>query len=157
MPSLDALHWAFRRIQADEAWKTHRDFLSATTLPIRIRRLRSTSHGEPLLDAEQLSADRRLRHSFRAQLGDLLGDDGVVILPTMPDVAPLLSAGGPELESYRYRVQLLCLAGLAGFPQVTLPAGRVSGAPLVCLLMGPAGSDLGLVELVLGEGLINLL
>ncbi|WP_028605690.1 amidase [Ottowia thiooxydans] len=156
-PSLDALHWAFRRIQADEAWQTHRDFLSRHRPPIESGAAERFAWGATL-DAEQLSADRRLRQRFRAQLGDLLGDDGVIILPTMPDVAPLLSADGPELESYRYRaVQLLCIAGLAGFPQVTLPAGRVNGAPLGLSLMGPAGSDLGLVELVEDEGLINLL
>ena len=76
------------------------------------------------------------------------GDDGVLVLPTMPDIAPLRSEGDAALESYRaHAVQLLCLAGLAGFPQVSLPLGRREGAPLGLSLLGPAGSDLSLVRL----------
>ncbi|MEY3665771.1 MAG: hypothetical protein RLZZ153_1953, partial [Pseudomonadota bacterium] len=53
-----------------------------------------------------------------------------------------------KLESFRNRsIQMLCLAGLSGFPQVSLPLGQRLGAPLGLSLLGPAGSDMSLVRL----------
>jgi amidase len=69
-------------------------------------------------------------------------------MPTMPDVAPLISADESGLESYRNRaIQMLCIAGLAGFPQLSLPMASRLGAPLGISLLGPAGSDRSLVRL----------
>jgi amidase len=71
-----------------------------------------------------------------------------MVMPTVADIAPLISDGGEKMESYRNRsIQMLCLAGLSGFPQVTLPLGQRLGAPLGLSLLGPAGSDMWLVGL----------
>jgi len=70
------------------------------------------------------------------------------VMPTMPDIAPLASADEAGLEDYRNRAtRLLCSAGLAGFPQLSLPLGARLGAPLGISLLGPAGSDRSLVRL----------
>jgi amidase len=42
---------------------------------------------------------------------------------------------------------MLCIAGLAGFPQLSLPLSSRLGAPLGISLLGPAGSDRSLVRL----------
>jgi amidase len=42
---------------------------------------------------------------------------------------------------------LLCVAGLAGLPQVSLPLATHQGAPLGISLVGPEGSDRSLVKL----------
>jgi amidase len=50
---------------------------------------------------------------------------------------------------------MLCIAGLAGLPQLSLPLAGRDGAPLGLSLMGPAGSDASLVRLaqrIVGEG-----
>jgi amidase len=78
----------------------------------------------------------------------VLGSDGVLVLPTMPDIAPLISADDASLESYRNRaIHLLCMAGLSGFPQISLPWSQRLGAPLGLSLLGPPGSDRSLVAL----------
>jgi amidase len=70
------------------------------------------------------------------------------MLPTVPDVAPLRGESGDAMESYRNRsIQMLCIAGLSGFPQITLPLGQRLGAPLGLSLLGPEGSDASLVKL----------
>lgn len=70
------------------------------------------------------------------------------MLPTVPSAAPLRSASFDEIQDYRERaLRLLCLSGLSGFPQITLPLGRVHGAPFGISLIGPAGSDLALIGL----------
>ena len=90
----------------------------------------------------------RFATRFRAHLATLLGGDGVLLMPTMPDVAPLVTADEAGLEDYRNRAtRMLCIAGLAGFPQLSLPLGSRLGAPLGLSLLGPAGSDRGLVRL----------
>ena len=68
-------------------------------------------------------------------------------MPTMPDIAPLVSADEAFLEDYRNQAtRMLCIAGLAGFPQLSLPLGTRLGAPLGISLLGPAGSDRSLVR-----------
>jgi amidase len=42
---------------------------------------------------------------------------------------------------------MLCIAGLAGFPQVSLPLSTRLGAPLGISLLGPAGSDRSLIAM----------
>jgi amidase len=78
----------------------------------------------------------------------MIGTDGVLVLPTMPDVAPLRAAQESALEDYRNRaIRLLCPAGLAGLPQISLPMVRHGGAPIGLSLIGPRGSDRSLVQL----------
>ena len=96
----------------------------------------------------QIGAGRVFRAAFRTHLAALLGDDGVILMPTMPDIAPLRSAGEAGLEDYRNRaIQMLCIAGLSGFPQLSMPLAQREGAPLGLSLLGPAGSDRTLVAL----------
>ena len=98
-------------------------------------------------DAE-FASGTAYRERFRAHLGALLGHDGVLVLPTLPDIAPLCSDDSATLERYRNRsIQLLCVAGLSGFPQLSMPLGQRLGAPLGLSLLGPAGSDRSLVRL----------
>ena len=97
---------------------------------------------------EQLATASAYRERFKKHLADLLGADCVLVMPTVADIAPLITDGGDKLESYRNRsIQMLCLAGLSGFPQISLPLGQRLGAPLGLSLLGPAGSDMALVRL----------
>jgi amidase len=69
-------------------------------------------------------------------------------MPTMPDVAPLAAAEESTLEDYRNRaIRMLCIAGLAACPQISLPLGERLGVPLGISLVGPVGSDRSLVAL----------
>ncbi len=86
--------------------------------------------------------------AIRKQVGDLLGEDGVAIIPSAASVAPLLSAGGAEVDEVRTRsFRITCIAGLAGLPQVSLPFSTDAGLPIGVSLLGPAGSDLALIRL----------
>ena len=53
-----------------------------------------------------------------------------------------------DTQAYRERaLRLLCLSGLSGFPQISLPLGSVEDAPFGISLLGPPGSDLALIDL----------
>ena len=78
-----------------------------------------------------------------ARIRGLFGDGDVLCLPTSPRVAPPVDAPTDELEN-RVRAQamsLLCIAGLAGLPQVSLPLAFLDGLPLGFSLVGPWGAD----------------
>ena len=52
------------------------------------------------------------------------------------------------MEAFRTSVmRLTCVAGLGGLPQVSIPAGTVSGCPAGLSLIGWAGSDEALLDL----------
>ena len=46
-------------------------------------------------------------------------------------------------------MQISCIAGLAGLPQVSIPMTDPMGVPVGVSLLGPAGSDRALVQLAM--------
>jgi amidase len=143
----EVLYWAFRHIQGREAWQVHGSMIERHQPPLGPGVGERFAFGKAVTDT-QISEAQATRERFRERMVRMLGSDGVLMIPTMPDTAPLLSEGEESLNDYRNKaLNLLCLAGLAGLPQVSMPAARRLNAPLGLSLVGPAGSDLGLVEL----------
>jgi amidase len=143
----EALYWALRYIQGREAWETDGPLIERYQLPLGPGVGDRFAFAKAITDA-QVAEGNAVRRQFRARFTELLGRDGVLLLPTMPDVAPLLADSEEELNVYRNRaINLLCLAGLSGVPQVTMPFASRLGAPLGISLLGPMGSDLSLVRL----------
>jgi amidase len=155
LDGFDAMYWHFRHIQGREAWSTDGGFIRRYAPPLGPGVAERFAWSSQVSD-EQASQATAFRARLRAHLDALLGTDGVFVMPTMPDIAPLRSAPESTLEDYRNRaIRMLCIAGLAGLPQLSLPLAGRDGAPLGLSLMGPAGSDASLVRLaqrIVGEG-----
>lgn len=147
LESFDAMYWHFRHIQGREAWMTDGPLIERFAPPLGPGVKERFAFSRGVTDA-QVAEAQAFRTRFRANLAALLGHDGVLVMPTMPDIAPLRSDPESALEDYRNRsIRLLCLAGLAGFPQLSLPLARRDDAPLGLSLLGPAGSDRSLIAL----------
>lgn len=147
LESFDAMYWHFRHIQGREAWMTDGGFIERYAPPLGPGVAERFAWSRGVTDA-QVSAAWTFRRAFTARMTDLLGADGVLVLPTMPDIAPLRSSPESALEDYRNRaIRLLCVAGLAGLPQLSLPLAGRAGTPLGLSLLGPAGSDRSLVAM----------
>ncbi|NGO51729.1 amidase family protein [Allomesorhizobium camelthorni] len=145
--SVDDLYWCFRKLQAYEAWAVHGDWISRKDRGLGPG-VRERFEFGATLGREVAASETQRRTAFRAELAGLLGNDGFLVLPTVPSAAPPKDLPAEDLQAYRERaLRLLCLSGLSGFPQITLPIGEVHGAPFGISLLGPAESDLALIRL----------
>jgi amidase len=143
----ETMFWSFRYLQGREAWRTDGALLERFAPPLGTGVKERFAWSREVTDAQVADA-AAFRERFRLRMTELLGNDGVLLMPTMPDVAPLVSADDGALEDYRASsTRMLCIAGLAGCPQLTLPLAERLGAPLGISLLGPAGSDRSLVRL----------
>lgn len=142
-----ALYWAMRYIQSREAWTVDGPMIERYRPPLGPGVADRFAFSKEVSD-NQVAEAKVIRSAFRKRFGALLAEDAVLILPTMPDVAPLLTESDDALNDYRNKaLNLLCLSVLSGLPQVSVPLASRSGAPLGLSIMGPAGSDLSLVAL----------
>lgn len=145
--SIDAMYWHFRHLQGRESWMSNGPLIERFAPPMGPGVAERFAWASQIADAD-VAAGSQFRATFAQHIDGLLGHDGVLLLPTMPDVAPLRSASDSALDGYRnHAIQLLCTAGLARTPQLSLPLVQRGGAPMGLSLLGPRGSDLSLVAL----------
>ena len=138
---------AFRTIQGYEAWRNHGDWVARNRdrmMPQVYGRFAAGRDVSP----EAFDEATALRRTIAERLRSILGNDGFIAVSTMPDIAPLVAASDADLEAFRSRaLSMLCVAGLAGLPQISLPVASLDGAPLGLSLIGPPGRDRALIRL----------
>ncbi len=146
LPDIDTIYLAFRQIQGYEAWQSQGATIERYGLQL------GPDVGERFLWGKAVSAEQfdhacQIREQFTRWWDEQLGD-AILVMPTVTDVAPRLSATPEEIETTR-RVShdLLLLSVLTKRPQVTLPVATIDGVPLGISLLGPRGSDRLLVSL----------
>lgn len=147
LDDVEAMFWHFRHLQGREAWQVDGPLIERYQPPLGSVVAQRFAWARSISD-EAVAAGVVYRQRLRTALAQTLGRDGVLLMPTMPDVAPRIADDEAGLEGYRNRAtQMLCVAGLTGFPQLSLPLATRLGAPLGLSLLGPPGSDRGLVRL----------
>lgn len=144
-----AEHWmsAFRALQGVEVWQTHGAWISEAR-PEFGPDIRNRFEWAASIDPGLVPAAGRTRSAVTQYLDELLGQDKVLCIPSSPSIALLKNLDGDELEQFRQSaLALLCVAGLAGLPQVSLPLARHDSCPLGVSLIGPRHSDSCLLAL----------
>jgi amidase len=148
-PGEDLTAWrqVYATAGAHEGWQVHGEWITQRQPvfgPAVAARFAAASRvGEAAAAAARATAQR-----IRAQVRDLLGSDGVAVLPSAASLAPRRDADPAAVDAVRLRTMAItCIAGLAGLPQVSVPLAAADGTPLGVSLLGPAGSDLALIRL----------
>ncbi|MER1999145.1 MAG: amidase, partial [Lysinibacillus sp.] len=142
--------WAnlFREIQGIEIWKTHGEWITFTKpkfAPAIAERFQWAS----MIDATRYDTLKIEQQRITAFLKQQLGHDGVLVIPTTASVAPYKNASLEEVEAIRTKtMKLTCIAGLAGFPQVTVPVLRSDGLALGLSFIANSGRDRSLLHFV---------
>jgi amidase len=141
--------WAntFRTIQGIEIWNEHGEWIqneNPTFGPGIAERFQWTS----TLKKSESAAHFQLRKKISRSMSNFLGEEGLLVIPTAPGPAPLRNLHGEQAEQYRAKVmQLTCIAGLAGLPQVTVPV-EVNGLPIGLSFIANRNNDRKLLQWV---------
>jgi amidase len=142
-------YWAFRRLQAAEAWRAHGAWIEDRDPEMTPGVRERFEFGRDVAAADRQGSEGK-RKAQRQRMEDILGKDGVLVLPSVPSIAPLRDLSGDALQAFRERaLAILCMSGLSGLPQISLPLATMDGCPMGLSLMGPRGADRALVDLAL--------
>lgn len=144
---LDAWMNDFRVIQAFEIWSTHREWVSGLHPDFGAGISERFAWAATLTADAAASAGAR-RVQIRRRMDEVLAGDAVLAIPTAVGIAPLRGTPIRELELWRNRcIGLLCIAGHAGLPQISLPLAAVDGVPVGLSLLAARGNDTMLLEI----------
>lgn len=132
---------------ASEAWALHGDWITehqpSFSAPIAGR-----WDAAKKVTAAQAETAIQTTALIRQQIREMLAEDAIVVLPSAAGLAPLLNATGADVDAMRTRtMHITCIGGISGVCQVSIPYKNAQGLPVGVSLMGPAGSDLALIEL----------
>ncbi|WP_455676045.1 amidase [Pradoshia sp.] len=147
--------WAdiFRIIQGYEIWKEHGEWIKHVN-PSFGPGIRERIEIASAVQEKEMKAASDKRMIIKQIITNLLDDNGLIVLPTAVQGAPSLHSSPEELNQTRLRnIQLTCIAGLCGLPQLTIPFIEVNGCPIGLSFVANRGQDLRL--LALGEELVH--
>ena len=142
---IDSVFDHFRTVQAEEAWACLGGWVEAAKpqfgpgIGERFAAAKAT-------DAAVAGPGRAFRRVMQSRVRPMLAGGAVLVYPTSPCAAPLLTASLAEQNLIRQAtIGVTAIAGLCGLPEVTLPAGTVNGAPVGISLVAGPGLDQGLL------------
>ena len=143
---LDTWRGHFQALQWREIRDTHQAWIDAVRPrfgPVIAGRFAGVGG---ITDAQVADANA-FRRMVRDRLDQALGN-GVIVLPTVPGPAPLKGLDEAAVTAVRGRsLALLCVAGLCGLPQISMPAVMLGGCPAGISIIGPRDSDRSLLAL----------
>jgi amidase len=144
------LEWFWFRVwsvQVCEVWAIHGDWILHTkpdSTVLSPETLATGAHATPTELAEARAVWQELRETVRRRIPD----GAVLCLPTVTDRAPHRGSAQTTRRAFsRPTLCLMSIAGVAGLPQITLPAAAVDGCPVGLSLVGGEGADEHLLQL----------
>lgn len=138
----------FKYIQGVEAWRAHGEWIRETN-PTFSQAIDGRFKDASKLDASGYQNAVSYKYETAEFMNQLLKYTGVLVLPTAASVAPVKNAPAESVESIRaMTMQLTCIAGIAGLPQVTVPVFREDGMAIGLSFIASKGQDRSLLKLV---------
>ena len=143
LPGGDLEDWlnVFRIHQGYEIWQKLGPWIK-TTQPDFGPRIRERFNKASSITKEEFDKAADQRTAICAHLHDVVTPTVILVFPTSPGVAPLRSTRQEDLEAFRNAaLKLLCVAGHAGLPQLSIPLAEHNGAPVGLSLVSARGMD----------------
>ena len=137
----------FRFLQGAEAWACHGEWITREK-PALGPGVKERFAWAATVGPEDTTRASTRREEIARRMAEMLGGRAVLALPSAPGIALLRNSPPKVLDDLRARaLPILCIAGLARLPQVSLPLGRLDGCPLGLSLIAAHGNDTLLLEL----------
>jgi amidase len=137
----------FRFLQGAEAWACHGQWITSEK-PALGPGVKERFAWAPTVGLEDITRARARREEIASRMAEMLGGRAVLALPSAPGIALLRNSPPKVLDDLRARaLPILCIAGLARLPQVSLPLAKLDGCPLGLSLIAARGNDTLLLEL----------
>ena len=144
---LDDLRSTQALIHGREAWQSLGPWLEAhrpDMAEITATRLQGASR----VSVAEVRDARLNREGFRAHVLALLADGAVLAFPSSPCIAPRRDADRTTLDAVRTRtLNGTAIDGLAGLPELSVPAGISENCPVGLSLVAAPGRDQALLAL----------
>ncbi|MEO7729050.1 MAG: amidase [Burkholderiales bacterium] len=140
----------FRALQGAEAWAQHGEWITRVK-PQLGPGVRERFAWAATLTPDVVAPVKAEREKIARHMADMLRDNAVLVLPTVHTIAPLRNTPAESLDDFRTRaMSLLCIAGLARLPQLSMPLAKFDGCPLGLSLVAARGNDTLLLALARG-------
>ena len=137
----------FRFLQGAEAWACHGEWITREK-PALGPGVKERFAWAPTVGHEDITNATTRREEIARRMAEMLGGGTVLALPSAPGIALLRNSPPKLLDDLRARaLPLLCIAGLARLPQVSLPLAELDGCPVGLSLIAARGNDTLLLDL----------
>lgn len=132
---------AFRVLQASEIWLQLGRWVR-TRQPRLGEDVAQRFEAASRVSFEEVAQAQQVRVAVHATMARVLRPGASIVWPTVPGPAPRHDASFDEVNDIRARsFRMLCPAGLAGLPQLSMPWMRCERAPVGLSLLGARGDD----------------
>ena len=138
---------AFRVLQSEEAWAVQGEWIS-TVKPDFGPGVKQRFAAAAVMDPAEIAAAKPLRQAVIDKMNAMLAGDTILVLPTVPGIAPLRATPDAVLDVFRARaIEMLCVAGHAGVPQLSMPVAQLDECPIGLSIMAARDCDEDLLAL----------
>lgn len=144
--SVEERRFCFSVLQAVSLWDTHRVWLTAHLSEFGADIQQRLRWGQDI-SREDKERALSLLQEWNSEKSIWLPNGCVLLMPTVPSVAPLIESNTDEMNKERQvLLGLTSIAGLSGWPQLQMPALTIGKAPIGLSLLGKENSDLSLIH-----------
>ncbi|TFD87267.1 DUF3225 domain-containing protein [Cryobacterium lactosi] len=139
----------FRIVQAAEAWRANGDWVTAHPGALGAAvasRFETASRSDPQAEAEARTALAAARERL-----DTVLDGRILLLPSASSTAPARQTSAAAIDATRTAtLTMTSLAGIGGYPALSVPLFEAQGKPVGLCLVGPRHTDLALIDIGAG-------
>ncbi|MGV1013789.1 MAG: amidase [Methyloceanibacter sp.] len=149
---IDLWRDAFRLIQGFEIQSTLLPFIQAHADEVDLGPgIKERFDMAAAITQGEAEAARRKREEIVEYLQELVRPGTLIVLPTTPTLPPdhNVPDGASFAEFRTLTLGQTCLAGHAGFPQISIPAGVAAGCPVGLSFIAWPGGDEALLDLAI--------